>query len=215
MSFAREVWDKLSLVNVNENTETRGDLTFLSWTWAWATLMNNYPDSTWEQEPEHVHPDGTQECRCTVTVIEGEKSLKRSMWLPVMDYRNNSIANPTSRQVSDTRMRCMVKCLSLFGLGHYIYAGSDLPRFKTTAEWVEEYSESVEAIQAGLLAYDTENPASLSEAAEEWYQLPEEAQRGLWVAPTKDKDAPFTTPMRKLMKEPAFRVAYFGETENA
>ena len=24
-------------------------------------------------------------------------------------------------------MRCLVKCLAMFGLGHYIYAGEDLP----------------------------------------------------------------------------------------
>ena len=49
------------------------------------------------------------------------------MWLPVMDNRNNSIANPSSRQVSDTKMRCLVKCFALYGLGHYIYAGEDIP----------------------------------------------------------------------------------------
>jgi len=58
------------------------------------------------------------------------------MWLPVMDNRNNPIKNPNSRQVSDTTMRCLVKCLALFGLGHYIYAGEDLP--DTTTEEPQE-----------------------------------------------------------------------------
>tara|TARA_R100000329_G_scaffold149657_1_gene140714 strand:- start:98 stop:562 length:465 start_codon:yes stop_codon:yes gene_type:complete len=49
------------------------------------------------------------------------------MWLPVMDYKNNAVENPSARQVSDTKMRCLVKCLAMFGLGHYIYAGEDLP----------------------------------------------------------------------------------------
>ena len=44
-----------------------------------------------------------------------------------MDYRNNAVENPSARQVSDTKMRCLVKCLAMFGLGHYIYAGEDLP----------------------------------------------------------------------------------------
>ena len=49
------------------------------------------------------------------------------MWLPVMDYKNNAIVSPDTRAVSDTRMRCLTKCLAMYGLGHYIYAGEDLP----------------------------------------------------------------------------------------
>jgi hypothetical protein len=51
----------------------------------------------------------------------------RMMWLPVMDHRNNAIKNPDARKISDTKMRCLVKCLAMFGLGHYIYAGEDVP----------------------------------------------------------------------------------------
>ena len=43
-----------------------------------------------------------------------------------MDNKNNAIANPSSRQVSDNKMRCLVKCLALFGLGLNVYAGEDL-----------------------------------------------------------------------------------------
>ena len=45
-----------------------------------------------------------------------------------MDYRNNAIENPTARQISDTKMRCLVKCMAMLGLGHYIYAGEDIPQ---------------------------------------------------------------------------------------
>jgi hypothetical protein len=49
------------------------------------------------------------------------------MWLPVMDNRNKSIVNGTTRDISDARMRCLVKCVAMFGLGIYLYAGEDLP----------------------------------------------------------------------------------------
>ncbi len=55
----------------------------------------------------------------------------RPMWLPVMDHKNNAIQNPDQRKISDTRMRALTKCLALFGLGHYIYAGEDLPEAVT------------------------------------------------------------------------------------
>ena len=60
---------------------------------------------------------------CKVKIGE----LERLMWLPVMDYKNKAIVNPDTRAVSDTRMRCLTKCLAMYGLGHYIYAGEDLP----------------------------------------------------------------------------------------
>ena len=50
------------------------------------------------------------------------------MWLPVMDNRNNAISGPTSRQISDARMRCFAKAIAMHGLGHYIYAGEDIPQ---------------------------------------------------------------------------------------
>lgn len=130
MSFAKDVWQTLSQINVNEHTETKGDkvkLTYLSWTWAWATLMEHYPESDYQFSPDTVYDDGTVEVSVTVTVREGDQSLSRYLWLPVMSHNGSSITKPSSRQRSDARMRCLVKCLAMFGLGHYIYAGEDIP----------------------------------------------------------------------------------------
>jgi len=49
------------------------------------------------------------------------------MWLPVMDNRNKAIVLPTARDISDARMRCLVKAIAMHGLGIYLYAGEDLP----------------------------------------------------------------------------------------
>ena len=35
----------LSRINVNEHTEKKNGLTYLSWAWAWDTLLSLYPDS--------------------------------------------------------------------------------------------------------------------------------------------------------------------------
>lgn len=126
--FAQEVWEKLSKINVNKHTEKKGSLTYLSWSWAWATLMENYPLSFFEFRPVAVLDDGTAEVWCSVTIVSEEgDAVRREMWLPVMDHKNNSVKNPTSRQINDCRMRCLTKCLALFGLGLYIYAGEDVP----------------------------------------------------------------------------------------
>ena len=46
--FFKEVWETLSAVNVNQHTAKVGRFTYLSWSWAWATLMEYYPQSTYE-----------------------------------------------------------------------------------------------------------------------------------------------------------------------
>ena len=129
----KDVWKTLSAVNVNEHTESKGNLTYLSWAWAWGQLMEHFPQARYEftqwEYPEGVmrdvliYPDDSCSVECTIRIDE----LSRTMWLPVMDYKNNAIANPTARQISDNKMRCLTKCIGMLGLGHYIYAGEDLP----------------------------------------------------------------------------------------
>lgn len=126
---AGEIWATLSKLNVDEHTEDRNGLSYLSWAWAWGIMMEHYPDMTvtWHGDGTHVdhivYPGGTASVACTVSI----GSVSQHMWLPVMDYRHKAIANPDARSISDAKMRCMVKCFALFGLGHYIYSGEDLP----------------------------------------------------------------------------------------
>ncbi len=119
----KEVWDTLSAVDVSEHTQEKGGLTYLSWAWAWGVLMKFYADAEFEFSEEKFYPDGSCQVECTMTI----RGCKRTMWLPVMDYRNQAKLNPSARDISDSRQRCLVKVACLFGLGHYIYAGEDVP----------------------------------------------------------------------------------------
>lgn len=127
MSFPQEVWKTLSAVNVNDKVEKKNGLSYLSWAWAWQTLMEHYPESVFEMHPEKFFSDGTAEVGVTVTVKKDDQSISRYMWLPVIDHRNKAIQNPNSFDINKNKMRCLVKCLGMFGLGLYIYAGEDLP----------------------------------------------------------------------------------------
>jgi hypothetical protein len=42
-----EIYKKLSKVNVNDKTEAKNGLTYLSWAWAWGVLKENYPTATY------------------------------------------------------------------------------------------------------------------------------------------------------------------------
>ncbi len=125
MSTYGEIWQKLSAVDVSNHIEKKGNLSYLSWAWAWGTLMEHYPEAeaTFDHEPQ-VETDGSVTVWCEVRIGD----CVRRMWLPVMNHRNDAIERPDAREISDTRMRCLVKCLALFGLGFSLYAGEDVPQ---------------------------------------------------------------------------------------
>jgi hypothetical protein len=137
------IWATLSQVDVSGRIEKKQNLSFLSWSWAWGTLMEHYPQAEYSfQEPAEAQRDGSVMVYCTVT-IDG---LSRQMWLPVMDFKNQAISNPDAVQVNKAKMRCLVKCLAMFGLGHYIYAGEDLPSAeadKAAEKIAKERAESI------------------------------------------------------------------------
>ena len=118
-----KTYNDLKTINVNEHTEKKGQLTYLSWAWAVDKLLENDPMATWEFPDPKYFGDSVM-VFCNVTALG--KTMR--MQLPVMDNRNNSIPNPDSRKISDATMRCLAKCIACFGIGLYIYAGEDLPR---------------------------------------------------------------------------------------
>ena len=123
------VWKKLAAIDCNSFVETKGNLTYLSWSHAWELIMDHYPKATykfkeWDNYDVLYYKNGTGSVACEVT-IDG---VTREMWLAIMDHRNQAVSNPSSTQISNTKMRCLTKCLAMFGLGHYIYAGEDVPR---------------------------------------------------------------------------------------
>ena len=157
-STAGHIFDTLSRVNVNEHIEKKNGLSYLSWAWAYQTLMQYYPDNSYELYEER-YENGNVMVHCTLTITVGEHSVSRYMWLPVLDFRNKPVTNPDAFQINSTRMRCLVKCISMFGLGAYIYAGEDIPQSEADAAQ-EEKSNLVSTItkeQAKLLGEAVEH----------------------------------------------------------
>ena len=113
--------------NVNEHTEKKMNLTYLSWAWAWAEALKSDPEATYKIEMfgDKCYMDINGTAMVFVTVRMFGKSM--TCQLPVMDHRNKAILNPDAFAVNTAIMRCMTKALSLHGLGLYIYAGEDLP----------------------------------------------------------------------------------------
>ena len=144
--LAKEIWDTLSTIDVSEHTEKKGKFTYLSWAWAWAEFSKHYPNCDYKLS-DRVFPDGTMEVHCKIKVFNETETVKRNMWLPVLNHQNKSITNPNSFDINTAKMRCLVKCLAMYGLGLYIYAGEDLPESDPeaiAADWIAKIDESAD-----------------------------------------------------------------------
>ena len=175
MSFSGDVWIKLASIDVSKKVKKKGGFSYLSWAWAWGVLMENYPDSSYSFKEPVFMSDGSCEVWVDVTICLGENSLTRTMWLPALDFRNKAIKNPSAMDINTARMRCLTKCLAMFGLGHYIYAGEDLPDSGVVDRSIAfDKSSSIECIKLGIQNED------LYQAAEAWDELTKEEKKSLW-----------------------------------
>jgi hypothetical protein len=113
---------ELSKINVNQHTEKKNGLTYLSWAWAVDQLLQNDPEATWHYNEPAKFGD-TLMVFCTVFAFGKTMTAQ----LPVLDFRNKAIPNPDAMAVNTAMQRCLAKAIALHGIGLYIYAGEDLP----------------------------------------------------------------------------------------
>jgi hypothetical protein len=116
-------------INVNDWTEKKSNLTYLSWAHAWRAFMEVYPSATYEivKDSNGTPCFGSNAIGYMVYTRVTVDSVTHEMWLPVMDFRNKAIKEPDMFDINKSIMRCLTKNLAMFGLGLYIYAGEDLP----------------------------------------------------------------------------------------
>jgi hypothetical protein len=127
---AKDVFATLNKINVNEHTEKKMNLTYLSWAWAWTEVKKNYPLATYtiyeNSQGWNFFSDGRTAWVKTGVTIEGLEYIE---FLPVMNNRNQSIPleQITSTDVNKAIQRSLTKACARHGLGLYIYANQDLP----------------------------------------------------------------------------------------
>lgn len=84
----------LNNINVNEKTEKKNGLTYLSWAWAWGEFKKVCPDASYEVvkfdgKPYFFDPETGYMCYTKVTA----GGITHEMWLPVMDGANKAMKN--------------------------------------------------------------------------------------------------------------------------
>ena len=151
MAEEKTVFDRLFAIDVSNQVEKKSsgngkELSYLSWSYAWANVKKRYPTANYEilkfgeKQTPYIYDEKTGYMVFTKVTIEG---VTHEMWLPVMDNRNEAMLDhqrqvkyknytatveaATMFDINKTIMRCLTKNLAMFGLGLYIYAGEDLP----------------------------------------------------------------------------------------
>jgi len=131
----RSTFEVLNQINVNDHTEEKNGLTYLSWAYAWGEIKSRYPKSEYKVYENgdglNYHHDGKTAWVKTGVTISGREHIE---YLPVLDYRNKSI--PLERldsfAVNSAIQRSITKAIARHGLGLYIYQGEKEPEGERT-----------------------------------------------------------------------------------
>ena len=126
MSDNVEIFNELSAVDIANKVAQKGQFYYLSWATALRELLKRYPEAKWDYTRFNglpwIETRAGAFVECNVTVNE----LTRSIFFPVLDFRNQPIHEPDSTQVNKSMQRALAKCISLHGLGLNLWAGEDL-----------------------------------------------------------------------------------------
>lgn len=167
METNKSVWSVLSAIDCKDKVEKKNGLTYLSWAWAWGIVKKHYPSATYVVHEYDDRPylfDETLGYMVKTSVtIDGDTI---PMHLPVMDGANKAQKNErytyktkfgdkiveaaTMFDINTAIMRCLTKNLAMFGMGHYIYAGEDIPEVSREDDVVEVAPKPVELIELNM-----------------------------------------------------------------
>jgi len=156
---------ELNQINVNDKTEKKNNLTYLSWAYCWGEIKKLHPDANYtiyeNKDGWNYFTDGKT---CWVKTGVTINNIEHIEYLPVMDFRNKSISadNVTSFDVNKTIQRSLTKACARHGLGLYIYAGEDLPEGedKEKSEAFEKQATAEKRAKTTALKKGEEIPSS-------------------------------------------------------
>ena len=130
MEKKKNIFKDLSSISVKDKTEKKGKFSYLSWATAWSMVKTEFPHAQRKvYESEHTglnfFTDG-KTAYVKVGIIIND--IEHIDYLPVMDYRNNSILieKVSSMDVNTAIQRSTAKAIAMHGLGLSLWIGEDI-----------------------------------------------------------------------------------------
>ena len=129
MEKKKNIFKDLSSISVKDKTEKKGKFSYLSWATAWSMIKLEHPTAQRKvYESDHTglnfFTDGkTAYVKVGITIND----MEHIDYLPVMDYRNNSISieKVSSMDVNTAIQRSTAKAIAMHGLGLSLWIGED------------------------------------------------------------------------------------------
>ena len=127
--MSKNYLEELAKVPVKDKVEKKGNFDYLSWANAWSLIKLKYPKAQRNvyEDPHtglNFFTDGkTAYVKVGITI----NGMEHIDYLPVMDYRNNSITMEkiTSMDVNTAIQRSTAKAIAMHGLGLSLWIGED------------------------------------------------------------------------------------------
>lgn len=158
MAEEKNYFKELYALNPGDHIEKKNGLSYVSWAWAWAEVKKLHPMA---QYTIYENPDGwnyfTDGKTCWVKTGVTIEGLEHIEYLPVMDYKNQSIPleRVTSFDVNKTIQRSLTKACARHGAFLHVYYGEDIPEAAKPvcadcgSEIKSEHGVSVDRLVAG------------------------------------------------------------------
>tara|TARA_R100000278_G_scaffold28063_3_gene25505 strand:+ start:9845 stop:10456 length:612 start_codon:yes stop_codon:yes gene_type:complete len=129
MEKKKNIFKDLSSISIKGKTDKKGKFDYLSWATAWSMIKTQYPDAQrkvyeCQETGLNFFTDGkTAYVKVGITI----NGMEHIDYLPVMDYRNNSITMEkiTSMDVNTAIQRSTAKAIAMHGLGLSLWIGED------------------------------------------------------------------------------------------
>ena len=129
MEKKKNIFKELSSISIKGKTDKKGKYDYLSWATAWSLIKSEHPTAQrivyeCEETGLNFFTDGkTAYVKVGITINE----LEHIDYLPVMDYRNNSISleKISSMDVNTAIQRSTAKAIAMHGLGLSLWIGED------------------------------------------------------------------------------------------
>lgn len=135
MEKQKSVFDVLSSVDISKKIETKGNVKYMSWSYAWEILKMHYPTAKrhiYENPDTNLNyfTDGNTAYVKVGVEVDGIENID---YLPIMDFRNQSIRldKLTSMDVNKAIQRSTAKAIAMHGLGLQLWTGEDMPEMTT------------------------------------------------------------------------------------